>query len=124
MLRATTIWLAMSGPVAALEVPSGQPVEFHEMIWNQPGSGLTYRFRFIAPELGQTGRGFDDVAADFEYLCNVYALPRLSSIGPKPTDIIISMASEPTDFGQPSPEVTQFFEAFSLKDGLCIWEYF
>ncbi len=94
------------------------------MIWDQPGAGLTYRFRFIAPELGQPGRGFDDVAADFEHLCNTYALPRLSTVGPKPADIIISLSSEATDFGEPSPDVTQFFEAFSLKDGLCIWEYF
>jgi hypothetical protein len=109
---------------ADLAVPSGQPLSFQEMLWDRPGGGLVYRFRFVAPELGQTGRGFDDVMLDMEVLCQNYALPRLAQTGPKPSQIVISLSSEATEFGETTPEVVQFFEAYSVEDGRCIWEMF
>lgn len=39
-------------PGPALDVPSGQPVYWQDMITGTPGAhGLTYRFRFVAPDL-------------------------------------------------------------------------
>jgi len=107
-----------------IEVPSGQPVTFQEMIWDQPGQGLSYRYRFVAPEIGLAGRGFEDVAGDMEYLCNTYAVPRLAETGPVPNQIVISLSSAPSEFGVADPDITMFFEAYTVQDGTCIWEMF
>ncbi|MDJ0821894.1 MAG: DUF6497 family protein [Paracoccaceae bacterium] len=105
-------------------VPSGMPVTFHDMISDEPGDELTYRFRFVAPEIGQSDRGFIEVADDMQMLCTQYALPRIAEIGPPPAHIVITLMSEPTEFGVANANVTQFFESYSPQDGTCIWEVF
>ncbi|MCR9107516.1 DUF6497 family protein [Marivita sp. XM-24bin2] len=120
---------ALSGTVAIaaddlLPVPSGQPVTFHEMLWDRPGGGLTYRFRFVTPEIGQAGRQYEDVEIDMQYLCETYAIPRLAETGPQPSQIVISFSQEETEFGVATDAVTQFFEAYRVEDGTCILEFF
>ena len=127
--RHTTSLLALflAVPVLAsepLEVPSGQPVTFQEMLWDRPGSGLVYRFRFVAPEIGREGREYEDVEIDMHHLCETYAIPRLSEIGPEPSQIVISLSREETEFGVAYDDVTQFFEAYSVEDETCILEFF
>ncbi len=107
-----------------IAVPSGLAVAFHDVIRDVLGDGLTYRFRFVAPGIGAEGAGFMDVAPDMEHLCNAFALPRVPHPGPQPNRIVITLMSEPVEFGAASPETTQFFESYSLSDGLCIWEVF
>lgn len=109
---------------AGVAVPSGQPVFFHEMLWDRPGVGLVYRFRFVAPEIGSEGREFEDVMGDMEFLCQEYALPRLAETGPKPSQVVISLSQSEVEFGQAAPEVVQFFEAYRIEGGICIWEIF
>jgi hypothetical protein len=109
-------------------VPSGQPVTLQDVIWNEPGpAGLTARFRFIAPEIDRD-RGsidFDTAAADMDYLCDTYALPRLDTItGPRPAQVVISLSDRPVEFGVITPEATQFFEAYSIGPDGCVWEAF
>lgn len=106
-----------------LVLPSGLTAQLQEMLWDRPGSGLVYRFRFVAPDF--TGEEeFALLTADMEYLCNAYALPRLANTGPQPGRIVVSLADAPSDFGEFDPAVTQIFESFSVKDGTCIWEMF
>ncbi len=106
-----------------LVLPSGLEARLQEMVWNQPGQGLTYRFRFVAP--GFTGKeDFETIMTDLEYLCSDYAVPRLSNIGPAPTQLVISLADQESDFGVIDPSVTQVFEAYRLDAGTCIWEMF
>lgn len=107
-----------------LDVPSGQPVTFQEMIWDQPGGGLTYRFRFVAPEIGAEGRKYEDVEIDMHHLCQTYAIPRLAQTGPQPSQIVISFSQQATEFGIPDPDITQFFEAYRIENGACILEFF
>ncbi|SHH28996.1 DUF6497 family protein [Marivita hallyeonensis] len=119
--------LAAGGEVnkPTLEVPSGQPVTFHEMLWDRPGGGLIYRFRFIAPEIGAEGREYEDVEADMEHLCETFAIPRVeTTTGPKPKQIVISFSQSEIEFGEASPDVTQFFEAYRIENGSCILEFF
>jgi hypothetical protein len=119
--------LLLAVPVLAsepLEVPSGQPVTFHEMLWDRPGSGLVYRFRFVAPEIGQEGREYEDVEVDMRHLCETYAIPRLAEIGPQPSQIVISLSQQETEFGVAYDDVTQFFEAYRIEDETCILEFF
>ncbi|RMD93870.1 MAG: hypothetical protein D6811_04100 [Alphaproteobacteria bacterium] len=87
------------------------------------GAAPVWRFRFLAPGISRAGGvvDFDTAAADMEYLCQRFALPLLPA-GETTGLIIISLADRPVEFGQPAPEATQFFEAFSVRDGRCIWE--
>ena len=108
-------------------VPSGQDVTYLDMIANQPGTaGLTYRFRFVAPAIAREGGtvAAEDAAPDMDFLCVSYALPRLAVIGPEPAQVVISLSDRPVEFGTPTPEATQFFEAYRIEGDLCIWEGF
>ncbi len=125
-----TLLACLAQPVCAEEeiaVPSGQTITFLEMVQSAPGpGGLTYRFRFLAPAIARQGGTVSDDQAfeDMAQLCEGYALSHLSNIGPQPSQIIISLADRPVPFATPDPEATQYFEAFRLQDGTCIWDGF
>jgi Family of unknown function (DUF6497) len=107
----------------ALVVPSGREVAFRDVITNVPGAeGATARFRFVAP--GLTMDDSEAAAADMQALCDSYALARTEGMVPQPEQIIISVSEADVPFGEAAPDVTQFFEAYSIKDGACIWEVF
>lgn len=115
---------AEAGPIL---VPSGQPITLQDVILNEPGpEGQAMRFRFIAPQIAQAGGtvDFDTAVQDMLHLCQTYALPRALGTLPQPSQIIISLSDVAVEFGEASPEATQFFEAYSLQDGACIWEIF
>lgn len=110
-----------------ITVPSGQPVVFHDTVWGQPGpSGLTLRFRFIAPRIGHDGGqiSFAEAEADMAYLCETYVLPRISAMGPQPSQVVISLSDRPVPFGQAAPDAVQYFEAYRPQGTTCIWEGF
>lgn len=112
---------------APIPVPSGQEITLLDVIWNEQGpNGLTFRFRFLAPGISRDGGtvDYDTAAADMLHLCQTYALPRIPQTGPQPQQIVISLSDRPVDFGATAPEATQFFDAFTLQDGTCIWEMF
>jgi hypothetical protein len=109
-----------------IPVPSGQMVTLQDVVLNIPGpAGLTARFRFVAPGIADGTVDFDTAVADMQALCDGYALPRaITGTGPAPQQIIISLAAVPTVFGEPAPDVVQYFEAYRIEDGACIWEVF
>lgn len=114
---------AMGEPVA---VPSGMEVTFHDVVREEPvGTGPIYRFRFVAPEIGgDSPRAHSDVSGDMDRLCQDYALPRLSEVRPQPSRVLISLMEVPVEFGVASPEIAQYFEAYSIGGDRCIWEAF
>ncbi|MEM5476725.1 DUF6497 family protein [Pacificibacter sp. AS14] len=107
-----------------ITVPSGQPVTFFESMLDRPATGLTARFRFLAPELPQTLTilSYEELEADMAYLCDTYALPRIAS--PVPSMIVISLSERETVFGSFEPDVAQVFEAYRPADTVCEWEAF
>ena len=106
-----------------LVLPSGMEAGLQEMVWNEPGQGLTYRFRFVAPAF--TGdEEFEAIMTDLEFLCNGYAIPHLSNVGPTPHQVVISLSDRETEFGVIDPAATQVFEAYRVENGTCIWEMF
>ena len=107
-----------------IALPSGGQARLYEVLTDRPGEGLTYRFRFVQEGFTVDDARFDAVMADLEHLCNAYAVRRLSSIGPKPGQLVISLAERETVFGEPEPDVTQVFEVFSVENDTCIWEEF
>ncbi|MFC0279760.1 DUF6497 family protein [Falsigemmobacter intermedius] len=132
MRAAAIVFLLGSAlPVTGQElipVPSGQAVTLQDVILNQPGPmGLSARFRFIAPAIAREGGTipFETASADMEYLCNSFALPRVTTgTGPLPEQIIVSLSDIPVTFGEITPDATQFFEAFSIEGDACLWEQF
>jgi len=107
---------------SSLTVPSGQSIALFETI-EEPN---VVRFRFLAPQIdpANTGLAYGDVEADFAALCQSVALPHVAGFDPRPEQIVISLMSAETEFGVANPDVTQFFEAFSVQDGACMWEQF
>jgi hypothetical protein len=57
-------------------------------------------------------------------LCNDYAIARLPTPGPVPAQIVIVLSDREVPFGETVPEATQYFEAYSIADGACLWEPF
>ena len=52
------------------------------------------------------------------------AVAFLTASGPVPAQVIISLSDRAVVFGEPAPEATQFFEAYTVTDGRCQWEPF
>lgn len=106
-------------------VPSGQQISLQEVFLDvKPDGVLTYaRFRFVAPEIGSI-RTYGDVEADFAFLCSEYALPVMQKGQDHVDQIVISLASQPVEFGASDPDTTQYFEAFRIENATCIWEEF
>jgi Family of unknown function (DUF6497) len=117
---------AAPGDDALIAVPSGQVVTLQEVVWNAPGAqGLTLRFRFVAPGIAPGGGvDFEAAMADMQALCDTFALPRMAEFGPLVQQVIISLADRAVVFGATEPDVTQFFEAYRIEDGACIWEIY
>jgi hypothetical protein len=107
----------------AIAVPSGREVTLIDVITNIPGNaGAAARFRFLAP--GLTLAETETAAGDMLALCTGYALPRTQGTVPQPSEIIISLSAKAVPFGQPAPDVVQFFESYRDEGGVCVWEPF
>lgn len=111
---------------ALVDVPSGQPVTLIDTVLNEPGpAGVTIRYRFLAPEIAPDASiDFDTAVIDIAALCDSYALPRLADSTTPPDQIIISLADRVVPFGQTDDAATQYFEAFGIDGGACIWDLF
>ena len=111
---------------ALVDVPSGQPVTLIDVIANEPGpAGTTLRFRFLAPEIAPDASiSFETATTDMAALCDSYALPRLADYGPVPDQVIISLADRIVPFGEVDDAATQYFEAYRIEDGACVWDLF
>ena len=119
--------MLIAGTVQAesVTVPSGQPVQFIEMLQDAEGSeGLTLRFRFLAPQIAREGGsvGIDAALEDIDSLCADFAAPVVAEMRPAPQQIVISLMDRMVDFGATNPDATQFFEAYRIENGTCIWE--
>jgi len=110
-----------------IAVPSGQPVEWLDMIRDETGPDVWIaRFRFLAPEIAHEGGsiGFAEAEKDMEVLCTSFALPQVEGADPMPEQIIISLADRRIEFGASDPEATQYFDGFRPENGGCVWEGF
>ena len=122
-LFATT---ATAAEPVTVEVPSGQPLTLAEILTDRNPGELWLRFRFVAPGISRDGGAVaaDAAASDMDWLCENLALPYLGQHDLAPARIVISFSDRAVPFGQPAPDATQFFEAYRLENGRCIWEEF
>ncbi|HKL65475.1 MAG TPA: DUF6497 family protein [Roseovarius sp.] len=109
----------------ALRLPSGLEARLFEVLTDRPaGGGLIFRFRYVAEGFAAGAARFDAISADLAWLCETHALPRVSSIGPQPGQVVISLADRESEFGVYDEAVTQVFEAYRIEGDHCIWEMF
>jgi Family of unknown function (DUF6497) len=110
-----------AAPDGAIPVPSGRGVVPIDVITNMPGTaGAAARFRYLVPDLAA-----DDLSAsadDMQVLCDSHALPLTGGMVPAPQQVIITLMASEVPFGQPAPDVVQFFETYRVEDGACVVE--
>ncbi|MCP3970181.1 MAG: acetolactate synthase [Rhodobacteraceae bacterium] len=115
-----------AAPVGAeqVQVPSGQPVEFVELI--RDASGAIWRFRFLAPGIARDGGSVsvDTALGDMEALCRGFVIPRVAVASAPPGQVVISLSDRPVAFGTAHPDATQYFEAYRIEGETCVWEGF
>jgi hypothetical protein len=119
-LPALLLALLAAAPAAAQEIttPSGETVTLFDVVL-EPDAALA-RFRFHAP--GISARQFEDVQADFPWLCANLALPALAANDQGVAQVVISMSDRELPLGATDPEAVQYFEGFRIEDAACIWE--
>lgn len=112
--------------VNALELPSGQSVELHEVVVEEFSGQTVARFRFIAPAIARTGGTvrFTDAELDMAELCEAVALPYVADHAVPAQSVVISLSDRVVEFGSSDPDATQFFDAFRVENSTCIWEGF
>lgn len=126
-MKVVSLIIGLSGTSVFAEpiaVPSGQHIEFKQLIWSQESEIPNATFRFIAPEISRdkTGIDYDTAVGDILFLCENFALPRvLKEKSDGEIDLVISLSQLDLEFGEVNPEVTQFFEAFVVRDSVCNW---
>ncbi|AML49996.1 DUF6497 family protein [Falsihalocynthiibacter arcticus] len=112
---------ALADPIA---VPSGQSIEFKQVIWAEAAETPNAIFRFVAPEITRDGTGieYDTAAEDILFLCETFALPRVlaANVGGE-VGLVISLSKQDLAFGEANPDILQFFENFVVRDATCDW---
>lgn len=107
----------------AVEVPSGLTITLQEVRLEEEPIKMA-RFRFVAPAIKGGAVAFADVLDDVEYLCEKIVVPGLAENGWIQGSVVISLAEAPVPFGEPAPDITQYFQPYSIADGACTWEPF
>lgn len=109
-LRTLPSGLFVTQPDVRLE-PTGAPTH----------AVRTVRLRYVSEQLGQKAFSFDQIEDDFAHLCETDGLMTRARSAPKAVQIIISISSAPLVFGEISPDIIQYFDAFDVVSGSCIW---
>ena len=121
-----------AGPEAAEEALGEEPLDAAPAedplgdAPDPPGAGLggVARFRLVVEGLGGEGAGYDDVAADFAWVCEAVALPALAANGWAPTEVVVALSDRELPFGEMDPEAVQFIEGFRIEAGACVAQAF
>ena len=124
--RAPTVALTVAED-GSITLPSGLVVRQHELRLEPKGAPTygvqTVRLRYVSKQLADDAAfGFERIERDFSHLCHQFGLAVRGRSAPKAKQIIISMASAPTAFGESVPEVVQYFDSFLVESDRCIWE--
>jgi hypothetical protein len=118
------LMLAGAAQAAPIDVPSGLSMELYDVIIEEDTQ--TARFRLEVPQIDVGGAAlpYEAVADDIQYLCDQVLLPSLIENGWTTGQIVVSLASRQIPFGEVAPDVTQFFQPFSISGKTCMWEDF
>ncbi len=103
-------------------LPSGRSAELCDILTEtQPFTSVNWLVvRMVVPDL--PGPGVESTHTDQDWVCDEIALPAMAEMGEAPARVIVQLMAEPFIRGEPAPGITQSIEAYSLRDGVCIWE--
>lgn len=121
------LWAAsIAGEAAAqdIAVPSGVAITLYDVILEETPQVARFRFVSAAIDPAGEGRGFADLVDDLQYLCETVVVPSLAANGWTGEDVILSVASQETEFGVFVEGITQFFQPYQIKEGACAWTEF
>lgn len=121
-MRAALFVALMGTPAVGQEVmaPSGLKMVLYDVILEDDIPLV--RFRFEVPEIAGNALPFADVADDIQAVCDQALLPGLKQSGWDAGQIIMQLSAEQVAFGATVPEITQYFQPFSIGPDTCIWE--
>jgi hypothetical protein len=103
-------------------LPSGRAAELCDILpETQPFTSATWLVvRMVVPELPETG--VENIHTDHDWVCAQIALPAAEAADTPPARLVVQMMAEPFIRGEPAPGITQSVEAYTIRDGVCIWE--
>lgn len=121
-MRLAALFLMLGAPALAQDItaPSGLQLNLYEVILEEDVP--LARFRFEVPEIAGNALAFADIADDLQALCDATLLPGLKQSGWTDGQIIMQLSAQQIAFGTTAPEVTQYFQPFSIAGDTCIWE--
>ncbi len=101
-------------------------VAYLDTVQNAPATGLVYRFRFVAPGIAGTAAPWPKTRRRPTWRrCATASRSRgIASTGPQPNQIVISFSRPAGAVRRAGPEATQFFDAYRIEAGKCVWELF
>ena len=105
-----------------LTAPSGLTMKLYDVILEEDAA--LARFRFEVPEIAGNALSFTQIADDLQAVCDESLLPGLVKSGWTDGQIIMQLSAQQVAFGVTAPEVTQYFQPFSIANDTCIWEDF
>ena len=120
---------AISALVAAaaglsLDVPSGQPLQVHEVRVVEPERQILF-IGLVAPHLeGDYAIGYERASVDMDHLCEQVGLPLVAKANDIDTDIaevVLRLMARPISYGETNPDVAQFISAYDVTAGDCQW---
>jgi len=103
-------------------LPSGRAAELCDIVTEtQPFTSVDWLVvRMVVPDL--PGPGVESAHGDHDWVCGEIALPVVDELAAPPARIIVQLMAEPFVRGEPAPGITQSIEAYTLRDGVCMWE--
>lgn len=116
-MRASLFVCAFCAAPAFAQAPAG-PVLYDVV----PGDvTAAYHFRFVDPALADDLAHLDgsELEARMADLCIRVALPHLN--GAPAQEVVISIDSAQTPFGEAAPDIVRVFEAYAIEGETCVW---
>jgi hypothetical protein len=119
-IRLPTVEEAGPCPLASEHrLPSGRMARLCEILTEtQPFSSDDWLVvRMVVPDLAAAGP--EAGHGDHDWVCDRLGRPEAVD---NTVRIVVQLMEPPFPRGEPSPGIRQSIEAYSLRDGLCIWE--
>ena len=121
-MRSVLALLLLTTPAMGQELmaPSGLKMKLYDVILEEDIP--LARFRFEVPEIAENALTFAAVADDIQAVCDKSLLPGLKQSGWEAGQIVVQLSAQQVEFGATVPEITQYFQPFSIGPDTCIWE--
>lgn len=105
----------------AVALPSGRDASLCAIQTEvQPATGAEWLIvRVIVPDLSEAAPGTHQ---DHDAVCAETGLPVALARDPVPARIVVQLMAEAFPRGEPAPGIRQSIEAYSVRDGSCMWE--